>query len=64
MSTVHGQRAQYTNEEYAFRRAQRARWRAIQDRMDARAHREALAMLEPDEPVLRYAAAYAHEIED
>ena len=64
MSTVHGQRAQYSTEEYHERRVARARWRAIQARMEARAHREALAMLEPDEPVFRLAAAYAHEMED
>ena len=64
MSTVHGQRAQYSAEEYQERRAARARWRAIQARMEARAWREALAMAEPDEPLLRFAAAYQHEMED
>ena len=65
MSTVHGQRAQYSAEEYQERRAARARWRAIQDRMDARAWREALAMTDPDEPVFRLAQRIAqHEMED
>lgn len=65
MSSVHGQRAQYSTEEYQERRAARARWRAIQDRMDARAWREALAMAEPGEPVFRLAAQQAqHEMED
>lgn len=54
----------YTAEQIAQRRAAKARWKALQDRMDARSYREALAMLEPDEPVFRLAAAYAHEMED
>lgn len=53
MSSVHGERAAYSTEEYAIRRAHRARWKAIQDRMDARAQREHLALLEPDEPLFR-----------
>jgi hypothetical protein len=63
MATVHGQRAEMSNEEYADRRLAKARWKALQDRMDARAYREALALLEPDEPLLRDLAA-ADELAD
>lgn len=44
-------------ERHAERKLAKSRWRAIQDRMDARAWREHLALCEPDEPIFR---AMAH----
>lgn len=37
------------------RRAAKARWQAIQQRMDDRAYVEHLALLEPDEPIISQA---------
>ena len=48
-------------EDLALRRIARARYAAIQARMDERAYREHLAMLEPDEPVFKLADAYERE---
>lgn len=49
-------------DDLAIRRAAKARWKAIQDRMDARAYREAIAMAEPEEPVWAIARAYEREV--
>jgi hypothetical protein len=64
MATIHGERAELSTEEYTINRANRARWHALQLRMEARAYREALAMAEPDEPLFRLANAYANERDD
>ena len=64
MSSVHGARAEISTEDYRLRRLAKARWHAIQARMDEREYLEALAMAEPDEPLLRYAGARHHELED
>lgn len=43
----------HDRDDIATRRAAKARWAAIQARAEARAYREHLAMLEPDEPLFR-----------
>lgn len=51
----------HDRDDIATRKAAKARWAAIQARAEARAYREHLAMLEPEEPLFQRTMPYATE---